>query len=557
MKFQEIHNLDHLSNQELIQYHATVHQAFATALSQSEPYQKYIQIHSDVVEQYQKRLIEHPERYLLDHLSFLKKTADGYQRKITLEQLLAILPDEIPASIGISLIGSLVIEGQGNDIDVKIHASSPESELARILTFKFSRALPKAFRKRISWNFEHTIFTNHLPLYDIILRKRKDQDIIPMERVVNPKVKKMAEKAIMNDQITLGEYFFLMKPTKAFQPDEPQTLEVFLKYIDFEEFKKWHVTKKYDGVHTSIHHRKNGEVIIWSEDGGRLEHTIPKSMIQEIQRISKNHDIIFLAEFEVWKGTQHLPREAASGYLHEEEKEKTWFPVFNCYDIVYFDEDIHKIPHDERRERLESLKFEESTVDAPSGQYHMIFAPEKVVDNYTDLKNIIQDWRAREGSEGVILKGDKSRYFLNIDSQEQWWKFHNSGRITAVVIERIPTKVPTVYNYRYGLLVDDAFQGKIPITTAGKWKVNEFGKTFSTTEKLSTGELFWVEFETLNMIHNVPEKKIEFTCWSPRFLGKSERKYPHTISEAIAIAEREYCFQEKRIEDDKIIYFSI
>jgi hypothetical protein len=552
----ENQNLDHFSNQELVQHHARVHQAFADAITYSEPYQKYIQLHSEILEQYEKRLMEHPERYLLDYLSLRQKTADGYQEKITLSSLLEVLPDEIPACIGISLVGSLVVQGQGNDIDTKIHASNPESDLARILTFKFSRALPKAFRKRISWNFENTIFTNYLPLYDVILRKRKNQDIIPMQRVTDPEIKKMAEKAILNNKITLGEYFYLMKPTKAFHPDEPQTLEVFLKYVDFEEFKKWHITKKYDGVHMSIHHQKNGKVIIWSEDGKRLEDSIPKSVIEEIQRVFKNHDIICLAEFEVWKGNQHLPREAAAGYLHEEEKERDWFPVLNCYDLVYFNRDIHEIPHVERRKKLDSLAFEESTVDAPSGQYHMIHAPERIAENYDQLKAIIQDWRAREGSEGVILKGDQSIYFLDVESQEQWWKFHNSGRITAAVIERVPTKVPTVFNYRYGLLIDDAFQEKVPVVSAGKWRVCEFGKTFSTAEKLNSGDLFWVEFETLNMVHNIPEDKLEFSCWSPRFLGRSERARPHTISEAISIAEEEFCFQEKIIQDERIIYLS-
>jgi hypothetical protein len=163
------------------------------------------------------------------------------------------------------------------------------------------------------------------------------------------------------------------------------------------------------------------------------------------------------------------------------------------------------------------------------------------------------------GSEGVVVKKGQSIYLLGGDAKEGWLKFHKNAAFNAIVIERIMTRTPGVYNYRYGIPAGDI--NSPDIVKVNGDKILEIGKSFSTDKNLSKGEPIQIEIETLNFIFD--ERKdpvsISISGWAPRFI-ESEKpiENPIEFNELVKKAKDADILQVKHItRDGSILYESM
>lgn len=358
-----------------------------------------------------------------------------------------------------------------------------------------------------------------------------------------------ARRAARTDKLTVGEFFFQPKPTRPAAPEQLQTVKGLVDLYE-ERGEKWLPTfaqKKYDGANHQIH-KDGDDVRIYSEDGDDNTDRLP-GIVAAVKAL-KPDKLVMPAEIEAWDGSQHLPREAAAGYLSSKDEPDDSHLVANVYDVLWDgDGDIHGKPTFERLEALAALKLPQSTMGAPDLKHRLNAAPSVKVDDLEELERAVEKIRKLAGSEGAVMKQADSPYPLEQTTPDTWVKFHNATTIRAVVTGREKTK-GGVWVYQYAVL-----PGKEePAETAevGGRKVVPVGDTFATSLDLSEGDGILVEAETVNL-ERTPDG-VRLTAWVPRAIAESTEK-PDTVDAAAARAKKNLVLQEKDVDDKgKVTY---
>jgi site-specific DNA-adenine methylase len=365
-------------------------------------------------------------------------------------------------------------------------------------------------------------------------------------RAASPKFRSQAERAERSDKLTLGEFFYMPKPTMPAFPEELQTLDRFLAlYRERESWLPAVAQKKYDGARHQIH-RDGDTVRIMSEDGEDNTDRLPKT-VAEVKAL-KAKQFVLDVEIEAWDGRQHLPREVVSAYLHEKGEADDSHLVANVFDVLYLDGDVHKEPLDDRLDKLGGLGIRQSTMRAPNLAHRLNAAPGVAVDTPGDLERAVRRIRRLPGSEGAVVKQRESGYRLKVATADRWVKFRNTTTIKGVVTGRTRTK-GGVWVYGYGVL-----PGKLrPAKTveAGGRKVAPVGDTFATGQSFDVGDVVLIEAGSVNLTRKGDE--VEITAWVPRLIGPA--KGADTIEAAASRARSDLVLQEKVVgEGGKVTY---
>jgi len=354
-----------------------------------------------------------------------------------------------------------------------------------------------------------------------------------------------AERAEKNDKLTLGEFFYQPKPTRPAFPEELQTIERFLSLYR-ERADEWlptHVQKKFDGARHQVH--KDGDTVkIFSEDGEDNTARLPQT-VEEIRKL-KVDKLVFDCEIELWKGRQHLPREAIAGYLHAKDEPDDSNVVTNVFDVLYHGEDgdVHKWPVFRRLELLGKLGVEQSTMGAPDLKHRLNAVPGTKAHDLEELERAVRKIRELPGSEGVVAKQADSPYPLKVVTLDLWTKFHNSSIVRGIVLGREKTK-GGVWVYQYGVLPGKAKPIKT-VQVKGK-TVTPVGDTFATKLDFAEGDPILIEGETIN-IERKPEGE-RMSVWVPRVIGPWTDK-TDTVDSAAARAKRNLVLQVKEIDEE-------
>lgn len=465
------------------------------------------------------------------------------------------------------LVGGVVThskDGTEGDIDVLINIPSHE-ELERIIQFRIYRMFPEGLRERLHLLCEEkgglSPFTDFLGLYRLVMERIPDAEIVKMgeedlygEIVLRTKgTEKQAQeanKAAKNDKITFNKFFLPQKPCRGFIPDQAQTLEFFLSLWKDKQFPVYS-SRKADGINTIWHISKDGKTKAYTEDGTDETSSFPET-IEEAKKLAPGHSIILLAETEWWEGNQHFPREVAAGKIHQKHPDETGI-VINVYDLVYYDEDIHKKSYEERWKILKELKFPQTT-ELPDTKYNWNLIPHIKNSNREELKKETERLSKLNGSEGNVAKQASAPYDLAAKRATSWIKFHNSTTFTAIVLDAIETKTKGVFNLEWAILAGNRpIREKDARIIDGK-KAVFGGKTFSTKQHPARGSGILIECETFNVTYYQKEKAFDVSAWSPRFMGTTD-KSPQTIDQIEAQAIKDRVFQAKIVDEGGKIHY--
>ena len=380
-----------------------------------------------------------------------------------------------------------------------------------------------------------------------------------MPRAGGNEVSTEAKQSIKEDKIKPFRFFIMQKPVKGAQPNQRMTVESFIGLFKPDDFPVYS-SKKYDGMAVKIDSDGKGKVEIWSEDGEQIDDRMPKT-VAEIKRIKKAFTVG--GEVEEWKNGVHQPREAVAGYIHAKTTPDDSNLVTNLFTCLLFEDekDLHKRGEDMRQEFLDKIGIEQSTWEVPDMKFRLNRVPNLTSRDIDELKKHTEFVRSQVASEGNVAKKAKARYYLDGNSRGGWTKFHNNALLFGIVIERLPTKVKTIFNYRYGI-DPEKYSVKAGDLAEVKGKdYLEVGKSFNTNEKKERGDIIAVEFETFNYIKDEKTDTISVSAWAPRYipLDKTGEKkiptQPDTLSEILRKAKSERVLQEKTItKEGETIY---
>lgn len=107
--------------------------------------------------------------------------------EITLPEVLALYQKPIVLSRdAVVLVGSVANNGRSrNDVDVVIRDAALAESLQHVTRFRIGRAAPPGISGRISFHSDEEypsgVFTDHVPLYDLVLVPREDRGVVRMQ----------------------------------------------------------------------------------------------------------------------------------------------------------------------------------------------------------------------------------------------------------------------------------------------------------------------------------------------------------------------------------------
>jgi len=600
-------NPSELNEQELLSVDLILHKAWKLKTEggrvhlgeKSYSNEDIINLHALVLGEFTKRGVKHTldDELYKQTLPFMKSQNDlapvypsGVElgREITLEEILPQIKTFYIHPVFAWLVGGLANWGKTKgDIDILWWANEEIPDyLKKIIEFRFGRQFKDAeLSKRIHHhlNYFQGPFTKAIPIYALKAERINPEGEIK-EAAINPKPVELvwsskyngwtlpddivkqtdiftqqAEQSAKEDKVELFRFFYALKPAKAHKPDEPQTIDAFIKVFKSDDYPVYS-SKKFDGANHIIF-RDYDKVQILSEDGTDNTSRFPY-IIEAIKKLEVTRFAV-LAEIEQWENDRHMPRETVAAYLNNSDEPDDSNLIANIYDIVFFESetvkpgDIHKLPFIERLKFLKALNIPQSTDSIPDLKLKLNMVPHEPANNPKELREQTERLRCLEGSEGNVAK--PHNFIYNLENKPSGMaKFHNSAVLRAIVTDLKETKTPQVYTYFYGLEVDDEFE--VPDDTLKKIngkKYHEIGTTFSTSIKANVGDVLDVEIENLNLTDNLIDETTSITAWVPRVLGISKEK-AMSITEAIKTARANYILQEKEInEDGEIIYKGI
>lgn len=527
-------------------------------------------------------------------------------REIRLDEVLPQIKSFYAHPIFAWIVGGLANWGKTKgDIDV-LWWTTPEipEYLKKILEFRFGRQFKDGeISKRVQHhlNYFQGPFTKAVPIYGLKVERINTngeikeaciQDIgfkpepvdlvwdelhkgwtVPDSLIRNPAVQEstdqekqlrsataeiesQAEASAKEDIVKLFRFFYPLKPTRGHKPNEPQSVETFLRFFKDNDFPVYS-SKKYDGADYVIF-RDGNKVQMISEDGRDNTDRFPK-IVSAIKNLPVSRFVI-LSEVERWEDDKHLPRETVIAYVNQASEPDDSDFVANVYDIIFFESetakpgDIHKLPFVDRLKFLEAVGLPQSTDEPPDLDLKLNMVPHYSAGSREELKKQTEKLRRLEGSEGNVAK--KHDFVYNLQNKPSGMvKFHNAAILRGIVTEAKETKTPEVFNFFYGL---DFQNMKVPNETIRSVKgkmYHEIGTTFSSALSADAGDIIDVEFETLNVTRNIADGTVSVSAWAPRVLGISKKGHVMTIGEAMKSAREGFVLQEKEItEDGEIIY---
>jgi len=456
----------------------------------------------------------------------------------------------------VTLVGGLSNHGRTDgDIDVLIGDREWVTHIHQPLLFRLGRALPDDLGERIQMMFVGEYggpFTNHIPIYDLVLIPSADRRLIRMEKVPT-RIKQLRDRqafkealeSYREDEVKPLRFVIPLKGYRAHYRFADLVPEVVEEWFERDVYPIY-AQKKYDGFRVLLM-KQGDKIIIRSEDGEDVTKRFPK-IIEQAKKILP-HTCTLDIEAELWKDGKHQPREEAAGYAHARTPPDDSGFVFNVFDVLYFyDEsvehhelsgtigDLHKHPYELRLRYLSLIDFPQSTDDTPKTPAFNL-TPTYVAHNPEELAKLVRKCSDFIASEGAVVKSSKSDYPLD-GLTDQWLKFKKMAEIHAIVLDNIETKTKGVYNLVVGVRVPPGW--KVPekhLRELNGKKYIVIGKTFNVKGYKKPGTIVTVSFHTLNHYIDSQTGEQWIHIYEPKFIEVREgQKTPDSAEDAIKIA---------------------
>lgn len=408
----------------------------------------------------------------------------------------------------VTIVGGLCNYGQTKgDIDILLKCKEPKddsSPLGMATKFRIARALAKIgvdeARLQFLYDDFHGPFTNHVHLYDLVLRLKPQREL-----------HEMAELAAKS--VTPFSFVTQPKPLHGRFKEEIYTPESVAKVV--ASLKKWQdelpngifVEKKHDGVRVQVH-KVGSKVQIWTEEKTNVTDKLP-SLVEAVKKI--NHNFVAECEIELWIAGKHENRADTAAVLHRtgtSPDEKNIIATF--YDLLWKDgKCIHALDFKQRHVLLNATIGKSASVKVSQA---------KIVKSLDALKSEVIKASKLPGSEGAMIKMASYKYPLTAHTS-QMIKFKNEFSINVEVVEVHHVKDSKARNYLTAI--------------RDKGKLYPTGRTYNTNIVSEEGGKLKVVFVELSKYVDPKSKDIWFNFWSPRVIAKASKSDSLATAEAL------------------------
>ena len=441
-----------------------------------------------------------------EELALVYPSGDTKGKEITLEEIMPFFKSFYKAKPYVSLVGGLANNGKTNgDVDILIRSGIEDTATE----FRIYRMFPPEYRNRIHILYPKVDdgnlggYTNFIDLFDLKIEGRNVKHIELMSEIDERK------------GVKLFTFCKLLKPAHGRFKGELYSVDSLIELVNSkpEWYEKGiYIQKKFDGVHVRCDVQRNYEsghnVKIWTEEGNEITQKLP-TLVAALGKASNEHKMSLVGELEFWKDDEHQSRQKTAAIIHTKDVHpEEGDVVFNVFDILFYDGDVHNEPYSKRLGYLKRIKTSKSIkrVDAS-------FAKDAIY-----LKKAVTNYAGLPGSEGAYLKRADFKYELDGATQLNI-KYKNTFSIDAQVKEVHEVKGGHSWNYR--CTIKDGNKD-VPI-----------GKTYNTGIKLEEDDIVKVEFVNLNKYFDMKQKKVWFNWWSPRvIMAREDKTKPDTVETA-------------------------
>lgn len=390
----------------------------------------------------------------------------------------------------VTIVGGLCNHGRTKgDIDILLKTPQPpeRSPLGMAAQFRIARTLAKINipEDRIQFLYDEYSgpFTNHVHIYDLILRKKSNRELHEMA----------------NKSVTPFSFVVQPKPIMGRFKEEIFSTETVVEVI--KNLRNWGeetvkkgviVESKFDGFRIQVH-KVRDRVKILTEENNDVTNKLP-SLVEAVKKTNK--DFVAEGEVELWQEGKHQNRADASSVITSKEvppREKDLKLTF--YDLMWLDgKDIHSEEFQQRSASMSAIK-QSDRIKVSVG---------KSVKSLDELKSAVIAASKVPGSEGAMIKKADYIYPLKPHTSDMI-KFKNEFSINVKVLDVSTVKGTTdTFSYHVGL------SGNEPA-----------GKTFNTGVKVSKGGFLEVVFVEISQNIDPKSKKLHFNMFAPRVVGKA------------------------------------
>lgn len=484
LKLSEItpEKLRKIDDKELLSLHRRLHQLFGRTKTYTT--EDLVNFHKLIVEEMERRGMNHNPHDDLD-----RRTASLLKSKDVV-----VVPDFI------SIVGSFARgEEEPNDIDIVIRAERTERGFL-IQPENIELPLRNLLDPGKSGKLHYIPnpqgpHGDYIPVFDLVLRAKE-----PEIRKINAKEK--------------------IKPISRYEPQKPW-MAGYTEFFSAEElWDKWAkeraethdfmISPKIDGYRTII--QKAGDrVSIWFEDSKEERADQLPTIVEAVQQYP---DCIIEGELQVKVGNRFVARPEIMSFLAGKIEGR---PYVFLYDLLYFQEDMHKDPFDSRYEFLK--EFDKAPfVVLP--QYHA-----ETKEQFLKAAEKAIKWESRFGKvpvEGVVARIADMPYRFGATQDYAKFKLWVELKVKVLAVE----KTANGYTYECALRSDE---GDVRL-----------GKTFVSEERLADpGDTLNVKAEELILY---PDGSVAWGKPYPQGPDKSRPAY--TVGQAIDVARRGRCLKE-------------
>lgn len=559
MKLEEItpKNLKNIDDKELMNVWLRLNEWYNNAIKEKHAVENIINAGLWTKKEFLSR------NFKIDESLPLSQAIERYERKIRektvygepsslpnfISDKLEKLPNEILLIRDFAMIGgSAAVTENPQDIDLILRTNyDPIRDLYTIDAQLLNVALRRFFDDKKTGL--HIVpspqgsFTDYIPVYDLICRKRNSY----IERIEPSPPNYDGKNRVIKREL---------KPFSLFIPPKP-IVPMFTEFFDIEEiWNNWAkdrmpivIEPKLNGFRAIIE-KNNANIRLWFE-GKREDNQLKKKIYSDILGILKNIPDDFIVDCDV--GIKHagrrLPRnETVILNANEPILDKSDTINITVFDLPFWKKDLHEMPFEERRARLEEF-YNMYLVGKAQKLFEIV--PSETAKDKEELKKLAKWAFSYPMSEGLMAKTKTGIYELDGTTNE-WSKLKHDVEIKAIVLQKKITK-GGAYVYTGGVLPSPDYEGENLFELKGKTYVN-LGDSFSTKISASIGDIITVKIEELIPHINEKTNKEEIAWYAPRVIDKDDtRKEPYYINQIIDIAKRGGVWQSIKKSDALIL----
>ena len=286
---------------------------------------------------------------------------------------------------------------------------------------------------------------------------------------------------------------------------------------DIKELKgfsgEWFVQEKYDGMIVQLH-KLDDKVTVYSYN----EKDITEKCLAQVTELKKKEygDCILDAELILFKGEESLHRADTIAHVF---KNKYKDADLRCHVFDIIRHESQSMVDEELSDRMTILfnNYSSKSSDA-------IAFPSKKdtreADSLTDIETYAKEMMELPTSEGVVIKGATSTYYIGTKKNPKWIKWKKFVDLDVMVLDKKKTK-SGLYSYSLGIgPISEDLDNLVEIKGSNYMNV---GKALNTKVSVDVGNIIRVKVDEVKKKGNV------YSLYSAKVIEVPEVEHPDKL----------------------------